>query len=476
MKKPCRFASVVLLAFSPSVVLDARSATSPRAPANVKHTASSPAHLRVDWLDNSSDEKGYRIWRRTAGESEWYLAGETTRDATHFDDGGMQHETRYEHKVAAFNAAGESRAVETSVATRTPRMTPHLIPKIVRPRGASFAAAPSALGLRNGNLMLIYYTGEVAHRRRQLNFSLWQVESADGGESWSTPRLLLEGNRERSFGKPALVRLPDGSIGLSFSRFGLDANHRINSRQRHFMRSTDEGLNWSPSVAVEMTMSANNDTLIVGDGGRLLQALSSYAPAAQIAASDDNGATWKVLAEVSARALPTGEAALAHVGAGRLVFLSRHEAAFYCLSYSPDNGHTWTPPGPLLYLGGGDNPPKLTRIPGSDVLVALVHSWYNGRQSKDRRQLGSVISRDGGHTWDNFRLIGHFPEGDDGFLQHSITFVGDTAYIFYGGGSNNDTQDGSDLCLLRVGKNFFVSTTPWPYDWRGRPLKVGPAK
>ena len=54
-------------------------------------------------------------------------------------------------------------------------------------------------------------------------------------------------------------------------------------------------------------MSANNDTLIVGDGGRLMQALNSYAPASKIVASDDRGATWRVLSEVSAKALPTGE-------------------------------------------------------------------------------------------------------------------------------------------------------------------------
>ena len=148
------------------------------------------------------------------------------------------------------------------------------------------------------------------------------------------------------------------------------------------------------------------------------------------------------------------------------MFLSRHEAPFYFLSFSGDNGQTWGEPG-TLYLGGGDNPPKLARIPGTDVLVAVVHSWYVGKRTKDRRQLGSVISRDGGRTWDNFRLLGHFPDGKDGFLQHSLTFVGDTAYIFYGGGSNNDTADGTDLLLLRVAKDFFTSTEAWPYDARG---------
>jgi hypothetical protein len=450
-------------------------ASAPRAPENVRHTASSPAHLRVEWLDRATDESGYRIWRRVAGEPRWYLAGETKANATHFDDGGMQHETRYEHKVAAFNATGESAGVEASKPGVTARMLPHLTPKVIRRGTDTFAAAPSALELRNGNLVLMYYTGLVAHRRQHMNQSIWQTESADHGETWSTPRLLFEGDMKKIFGKPALARLPDNSIGLSFSRFGLDAKYKIVDRERFFVRSTDEGRTWSERVEISPTLSANNDTLIVGDKGRILQALNSYNPAVEIAASDDLGRTWNILAKVLAKALPTGEAAMAHIGGGRLVFLSRHEAPFYCLSYSEDNGHTWSAPG-TLYLGGGDNPPKLARIPGTDTLVAVVHSWGNGRRSKDRRQLGSLISKDGGRTWDNFRLLGHFPDGKDGFLQHSLTFAGNDAYIIYGGGSNDDTADGTDLCMLRVSKEFFSSTTPWPYDWQGRPLRAAVAK
>jgi len=83
-----------------------------------------------------------------------------------------------------------------------------------------------------------------------------------------------------------------------------------------------------------------------------------------------------------------------------------------------------------------------------------------------------VISRDGGRTWDNFHMLGHFPDGKDGFLQHLLTFVGEDVYAAYGGGSNDDTADGTDLHLLRLKTGFFTSTTPWPYDWKGAPLNL----
>src|SRR5262245_44373433 len=97
---------------------------------NVRHTASSPAHLRVEWDDVATDESGYRIWRRETG-GEWYLAGETAPNATHFDDGGMQELTAYEHKVAPFNASGEGMAATTPGPTTTSRMAPHLKPQII---------------------------------------------------------------------------------------------------------------------------------------------------------------------------------------------------------------------------------------------------------------------------------------------------------------------------------------------------------
>lgn len=468
-----RFA-VVVAALGVPAVCSATTVAAPRSPTHVRHTDSSPAHLRLEWKDDSADETGFRIWRREAGAPRWWLAGEVPANTTHFDDGGMQHETSYEHRVAAFNAGGESAGVESGAGC-TQRMRAHLQPTLVRPVDHLYAGAPSALGLRDGRLLVIYFIKELARPRLHMNTSLFQVESADQGRTWSKPRLLFEGDLKTAWGKPALTYLPDGSIGLTYSKFGLDARYKIVTRARLFVRSFDHAATWSRPVQVSDDMSANNDTLIVGDNGRLLQALSSYAPAAQIVASDDLGATWRNLAQVSVKALPTGEAALAHRGGGRLLFLSRHEAPFYFLSASEDNGATWQPSG-TLFLGGGDNPPKLARIPGTDTLVAVVHSWGTGRRSKDRRQLGSVISHDGGRTWDNFRLLGHFPDGKDGFLQHSLTFVGDDAYILYGGGSNDDTADGTDLLLLRVKKDFFTSATPWPYDWRGAPLPSDSAK
>ena len=444
---------------------------------DVRHTDRSPAHLRVEWDDRAGGEQGFRLWRRRLapeGPRPWHLAGEVPANVTHFDDGGLQHLTDYEHKVAAFDAGGEGPAMTVASPARTPRMANHLEAHVVVPPGEPVPHSPSALAGADGRLLLAYVRSPV---RGWIDASIWLRRSADGGRTWGEPQRAFTGDTRFGFAKPAVVALPDGTLGMSFSRFTLDAQGRLpaaGNRERFFVKSQDGGLTWSSPVKM-WDGSSNNDSLIVADGNRLLQPLQTghgpnSDPLAQIVASDDFGATWRTLSRAGAprEAWETGESALAYAGTRRLVLLCRHEAAFHSLNFSADNGVSWEGP-KTLWLGGGDNPPKIAPIPGTPLLVAIVHSWQDGAKAKDRRQLASVISADGGRTWDNFRLIGFAPEGDDGFLQHSLTFGGDIAYIFYGSGSRHDTQDGKDLRLIRLHRDFFTSRTAWPYGWQGRP-------
>ena len=303
------------------------------APTNVRITESSPAHLRVEWDGAAKGESGYRVWRRRLTEKEprpWHLAGEVPAKVTHFDDGGLNHETAYEHKVAALGPAGESEAVAVTKATRTPRMTRHLEPQVIVTQGKSAAVAPSALAEPDGRILLSYsHSGTV-----------WLRRSRDGGSSWGMEETALPKPAKGYYTKAALVRLADGSEGLAFSHLTAIENSKLLDRKRLFIRSPNGSAPWSAPVLMGNS-SANNATLILGAEGRLLDALNDGAyPNVLIAASDDSGATWRTLSEVAARreARPTGESSLAHLGDGKLVLLSRHEQPFYCLNFSADNG------------------------------------------------------------------------------------------------------------------------------------------
>lgn len=448
----------------------------PAAPKNVRVTETSPAHVRVEWSAEVQNETGYRIWRRMAGEAyqSWRVVGEAPSHRTYFDDGGLDPTTRYEHRVTAFTGQGESSS-STIVASTTPALTPHLESSIVVALDEKFAHSPTAVADETGRVVLAYVLGNAGHRESWSGSSIWMRVSQDGGRTWDEAVPIVTGRPTVAFAKPSLVFLPDGRLGMSYSQFTLDDKGRLpgsGNRIRLFRRSADQGRTWSTPVETGKG-SSNNDAMVLGVDGRLLEALQTgytreSEPLALIVASDDLGSSWRTLSKAGAipAAQPTGESDLAHLGGGRLILLSRHEAPFYCLNFSADNGLTWEGPH-TLWVGGGDNPPKIARIPGTETLVAVVHSWTDGTQKKDRRQLASVISMDGGRTWDNFRLIGFAPDGKDGFLQHAVTFQGDAALIFYSDGSKGDTNQSRHLRLIRLHRDFFTSGTPWPYDWKG---------
>ena len=87
-----QYSASIAILIAPSLQ-DAATAQPPAPPTNIRHTDRSTAHLRVEWMDNSHNERGFRVWRSDAGTGDWYLAGETPADTTRFDDGGMQEQT-----------------------------------------------------------------------------------------------------------------------------------------------------------------------------------------------------------------------------------------------------------------------------------------------------------------------------------------------------------------------------------------------
>jgi hypothetical protein len=72
--------------------------------------------------------------------------------------------------------------------------------------------------LKSGELLLAYQTGNAEQRRNHRRQSIWMMTSRDGVRAWSQPQQVLTGGRELSYGKSALVRLPDGRLGMTFGQ------------------------------------------------------------------------------------------------------------------------------------------------------------------------------------------------------------------------------------------------------------------
>jgi hypothetical protein len=73
------------------------------APSNLGATATSSSTARLTWIDNSSNETGFEIFRRLLPSGSFVSVGTRGANATLFDDTGLAASTSYEYRVRAYN-------------------------------------------------------------------------------------------------------------------------------------------------------------------------------------------------------------------------------------------------------------------------------------------------------------------------------------------------------------------------------------
>ena len=80
----------------------------PVAPSGLAATARSSTRVDLRWNDNSSNETGFRIERRSGNSSDWEEIASVGTNTTFFQNSGLLPSTLYLFRVTAFNAAGSS--------------------------------------------------------------------------------------------------------------------------------------------------------------------------------------------------------------------------------------------------------------------------------------------------------------------------------------------------------------------------------
>jgi uncharacterized protein (TIGR02145 family) len=90
----------------------------PIAPSGLTATVVSTTQVNLSWTDNSTNESGYKIQRKTTGGS-FADIGSTGVDLTNFSDQGLSANTTYTYRVYGFNAAGNSLQYSNEVVVTT---------------------------------------------------------------------------------------------------------------------------------------------------------------------------------------------------------------------------------------------------------------------------------------------------------------------------------------------------------------------
>jgi hypothetical protein len=92
----------------PQLVITYTLPTPPNAPSNLTATAVSTNQINLTWQDNSNDEFGFKIERKTGAGGAYSQVDTVKAGATSYNNIGLLASTTYLYRVRAYNAAGNS--------------------------------------------------------------------------------------------------------------------------------------------------------------------------------------------------------------------------------------------------------------------------------------------------------------------------------------------------------------------------------
>ncbi|MBO9626720.1 MAG: exo-alpha-sialidase [Microbacterium sp.] len=259
--------------------------------------------------------------------------------------------------------------------------------------------------------------------------------SDDEGLTWRSERTLIPNDAAINVMQPALVRLPDGGIGLTYSE--RQSRHCA----RRLFRRSDDGTRWSAAVdvtGIDGYVTASNDRVIVLDSGRIIQPVHQLFDrriATRVAWSDDLGRTWRhsalleVPTPVDGALYGLWEAGVAQRVDGSLLLAGRTAVGSVHIAESVDGGETWTPPTATAVVAPAS--PPLVRPLGVGRLVLLHNSGFEpgAAMQGPRSRLVASVSDDAGATWSEAVVVEDRP--DRWYHYPSCLIEGERAYVTY---------------------------------------------
>lgn len=213
------------------------------------------------------------------------------------------------------------------------------------------------------------------------------MRSEDGGKTWSKPTVMID--TEFDDRSPAAALLPDGTLVATLFTYPHEGCGRAG-----VIRSFDDGRTWEQTVRYLpgfACSSGDGPPLVMPDGSILIVMEGANRARGDnrtigVWRSRDKGANWELTGAIRAE-FDQYEPSIARLPDGRLIVVTRREGA---LSWSSDDGVTWTPPVKLPFKLFD---PWLLLL--RDGTLLCVHGSYH----KQKRGVRAILSRDGGKSW-----------------------------------------------------------------------------
>ncbi len=289
--------------------------------------------------------------------------------------------------------------------------------------------------------------------------------SADGGRTWSDPRVLQENIGGKNVMSVTLRRLPkSGSQPAPIGMFFLIKND-FNDLRAYLRIANDEGQTFGERILVTDGPGyhvVNNDRITVLKDGRLLCPVAWTADVEKVnhftcycAISDDGGRTWRRgKGEVDQPKRGAMEPEVLELDDGRVLMIVRTQLGYIAAAESSDGGDTWSE-AKSWGVKSPEAPATLRRIPSTgDLLLIWNHTYEAGAGHGGKRTpLTAAVSTDEGRTWSLERTLEK--RDNETYAYTSVTFDRGRALISYYVG---DDKTG------RISSRFVSLPVSWFYE------------
>lgn len=324
-------------------------------------------------------------------------------------------ETGRRHFLKTTAATAALAAFHQRASGAAPAGTIHEL-KTISQQPAYYYGWPTVVRIKNGDLLLVCSGGRESHVCPFGRVEL--MRSPDGGKSWSSPRVVLDGPiddrdagiLETSKGTILITTFTSLAYEQNLARQTGEAAQRWNAAQLRctavqrqqalglwMIRSTDGGVNFSGRYPVPV--NSPHGPAQLSDGRLLYAGKALWAEEAKVGVCEslDDGVTWTWLADIPTRAGddPSGYHELHAVENkdGTIIVQIRNHnvtnASETLQCESSDGGKTWTDPHSIGVWG---MPSQILLLRDGRLLMS-----YGYRRKPFGNQ--ARLSDDGGKTW-----------------------------------------------------------------------------
>lgn len=196
--------------------------TAPAAPSNLTGSALSSSQLKLQWADNSSDESGFRLLRKS-GASGTYTTLTIAANTTSYSDSNLSAGTKYYYKLQSYNAVGSSAFTSEISVTTQAAPTP-------APSGTNGAVFVSNNTTASGSWKGVFGTdGQIAPYSGDFKVPAYVQINANNNfpAVWQNPSTDLRALQKRTTTTRFATRWNNNGYIDFFLKFKDTATHRV---------------------------------------------------------------------------------------------------------------------------------------------------------------------------------------------------------------------------------------------------------